>query len=240
MPVSTTASNLDNVLSTRRALLADPLSTQVNTWLMPLYSGPIGRVRESAARTTVKGVVAIVGQMVAEVEPAVKSNASVRTALQSVSTFISTPLSATHAQAFQKVSRPTSGVLGTFVSVVYARALVLLLSSTGVSKVVSELKTTLSNPTAAIEKYLAEQKQLDPNFIGHLVTYSEIEAQLDPHFQTVTERASKLFVQTHMTQKEARNPLSEKAAGLDLLSEKNSSAWWQLPASLAFAMTISS
>jgi hypothetical protein len=230
-----------NVLSTRRALLGDPLSLQVQGWLRPLYLGPIGRVKEAAAKTTVKSVVAILGQMVSTADPYVKKDSNLQKALQSLSGYISSPLSADYIKVFNTVKRPKASQVSTFVSVVYARALVLMLSSShGGANIVSDLKQTLANPGSVIEKHLAAQKNLDANFIGHLVACAEIEAQLDPHFQTITDRAHKLFVATHMPSSGAHDPFSDPGATLELLGPKNQGGWWHLPANVAFAMTISS
>jgi hypothetical protein len=67
--------------------------------------------------------------MVSVLEPVVKKNESLGAVLHTVSHFISSPLASQYADGFTLVRRPTSSLLGTFVSVVYARALLLFVSS---------------------------------------------------------------------------------------------------------------
>ncbi len=229
------------ILSTRRALLGDPISLQVHDWLRPLYVGPIGLVRTAASKGTVSAAVSIVSKMVSAVDPMLKKQSTLHTALQGASTFISTPLPAAYVTAFNAVKHPKSSALGTFISVVYARATVLMMSSpnTG-AKVLDELKTTLTNPSAAIEKYLAAQKKLDPNFVGHLITYAEIERQIDPHFEMVMDRATNFFLKAHRPNATAPSPFADPKGGLEQLKLSDQAAWYQLPATVAFAMTIAS
>jgi hypothetical protein len=52
------------------------------------------------------------------------------------------------------------------------------------------------------------------------------------------ERAAEHFVATHRPSGDTRNPLSDPKAGLDQLAGEDPSAWWTLPASLAFAITV--
>ena len=229
------------LLSTRRALLGDPLSIQVHDWLRALYIGPIGLVRTAASKGTAAAAVSIVTKMVTSVDPMLKKETALHTALQGASTFIAAPMPATYATAFAAVKHPASSALGTFISVVYARATVLMMSSPNAgSKVLDDLKTTLGNPSAAIEKYVAAQKKLDPNFVGHLVTYAEIERQIDPHFEKVLQRAASFFLKAHRPNAKAPSPFADPKHGLDQLKLSDQAAWYQLPATVAFAMTIAS
>jgi hypothetical protein len=220
------------MLSTRRALLADPVNLQVQSWLRPIYLRPAKAFDEAFAKTAMAA-------MVSAVEPAVKTDASLGAALNSVAQFLSVPLPAHYDAAFTSIKRPTSGVFGTVVSVVYARAL-LLIGTTAPSQASSaaDLKNILSNPASYISKYHTAQASLEPGFIGHLATYSETEAQVDPHFATVLNRASAIFNGAHRPAGDTRDPIADTKAGLDQLAGKDPTAWWQLPASLAFAMTV--
>jgi hypothetical protein len=220
------------MLNTRRALLADPLSLQVQTWLRPIYLRPPKAFDEALAKTTM-------GAMVSALEPALKSNATLGAALTSVSQFISTPLGSQYQTAYTSIKRPTSGLLGTVVSVVYARALLLIgtAAPSGAANI-ADLKNILSNPAPYLTKYHAAQASLDPDFIGHLASHAEIEAQVDPHFSTVMDRASALFLETHRPAGDTRNPIADPKAGLDQLASKDPTAWWQHPAGLAIAKTL--
>ena len=152
MALSATPTHRDLMLQTRRALLGDPLSLQVHEWLRPLYVGPIGRVREAVARTTISASVAILGKMVSTLDPEVKKKSTVHKALTEVADFISAPLAPQYADAFDLVKRSKVSVAGTFVSVVYARALVLLLSSTAhTGGIVRGMTGILANPTSVID-----------------------------------------------------------------------------------------
>ena len=239
MTESDKASKQDYVLATRRALLGDPLNLEVQAWLRPLYLGPMNKLKEHAAKTAAAGMVTVLGKMISVLDPELKKESRLQTAYQGVTGFISSPLSAEYTKAFETVKRPDSNVLGTFVSVVYARALVLLLSSRldGV-KIVTDLTHTLANPGSAIDKYMAAQQKLDKNFVGHLVTLAEIEAQIDPHFQSILVRANRLFTEAHGPKQQAANPLVDPKSGLQLL--KDNKSWLQLPTTLAFAMTVAS
>jgi hypothetical protein len=187
---------------------------------------------EALARTTMAGMVAVL-------QPVVKKNASLGAALSTVSHFIASPLPSHYANAFTSVRRPASGLLGAFVSVVYARALLLLVSSAMKGpELVADLKEILSSPSSYLQKYLATQGSLHENFVGHLVTLAEVEAQLDPHFQIVMERATALFLATHRPKGDIRNPLADSKAGLDQLASEEPTAWWALPTALAFAITV--
>jgi hypothetical protein len=224
--------DLNEILSTRRALLGDPLSVQVYTWLRPVYLEPPGKFPTAIAKTTIAGMVSVL-------EPMVKKEGKLGTALHSVSKFISTPVGPQYVKAFEAIKRPKSSLLGTFVSVVYARALLLLAASAmeGV-KVVAELKDILGNPATFVEKYLAAQGKLGEHFVGHMVTTAEIEAQLDPHFDKVLRHTGELFVKAHRPSQDMRNPLTDLGARVELLGGEDHSAWWRLPTSLAFAMTV--
>lgn len=229
----------DYVLATRRALLGDPLSLDVQAWMRPLYIGPMNKLKEHAAKTAVAGIVTVLAKMVSTVDPELKKQSRLQTAYREVTAFISAPLSSEYAKAFQTVKRPDSSVLSTFVSVVYARAVVLLLSSSmDGPKIIADLAETLGNPGSAIDKFMSAQQKLDKNFVGHLVTLSEIEAQIDPHFQGILSRANRLFVETHGRKQTMPNPLADPKSDLHLL--KDTESWLQLPATVAFAMTVAS
>jgi hypothetical protein len=222
-----------SVIEMRRALLGDPLSHQVHSWLRQIYHRPPTGFSTAIAKTTISGMVSVL-------EPEMKRNPKLSAALAKLSNFTSTPLNQQYAKAFSLIKRPQSTAFTTFVSVVYARAILLLVSSVmDGPKMIAELKQTVSNPDAAIDKYLALHNKLDDHFVGHLVTTAEIEAQLDPHFHKVLNRSSALFVETHMPKGTAKNPLSDPEARLELLGSTEPGAWWHLPANLAFAITVS-
>jgi len=239
MPESSKPTQQDYVLATRRALLGDPLSLDVQAWMRPLYLGPMKKLKEHAAKTAAAEVATVLGKMVSTLDPELKKQSHLQTAYRAINGFISAPLSAAYAKAFQTVKRPDSTVLSTFVSVVYARAVVLLLSSTlDGTNIVADLAKTLGNPHSAVEKFTAAQQKLDQNFVGHLVTLAEIEAQIDPHFQRTLVRANRLFVETHGPKPTAVNPLADPKSDLSLL--KDHASWVHLPATLAFAMSVAS
>jgi hypothetical protein len=220
------------LLSTRRALLGDPNSLQVHEWLRPIYHRPPSAFSLSVAKSTISGMVSLL-------EPAVKTNARLKTALNGVSRYIAAPLGKQYVQGFDSIKRPYASVFGTFVSVVYARAILLLVSSVmDGPKIVADMKNILTKPDAAIEKYQDAQGKLGEHFVGHLVTSAEIEVQVDPHFQNLLDRAGRLFVEAHKPKDGGRNPFADTASPIELLGEEDESAWWRLPANLAFAMTI--
>jgi len=227
-----TDANREHIFSTRRALLGDPLSTQVQAWMRPVYWEPPGKFPTAIAKTTLAGMVNVL-------EPIVKKEGKLTSALDRVSKFVSAPMGPQYVKAFEVVKRPESSLLGTFVSVVYARALLLLAASaTEGVKIVSELKDILASPTTFVDKYMVAQGKLDEHFIGHLVNFAEIEAQLDPHFHKVLKHSAQLFVEAHRPSHDTRNPLADPKSHLHLLSGEDQSAWWRLPTSLAFAMTV--
>jgi hypothetical protein len=191
------------------------------------------------AKTKIAEMSHVIEQMAAEVKPLLHSHPFVQRAAQSVTKFISAPLSSHYSKGFELVRRAKSSTLGTFISIVYAKALLLLVSSpTNGQRVVADLKKTLASPGSAIDEYLGSQGKLGEDFVGHLVTFSEIEAQLDPHFDKIMEQARKIFLH-HKPRESARDPLSDPRSGLDLMSIEDNSAWWRVPASLAFVITVS-
>jgi hypothetical protein len=196
----------------------------------------VGSVRGAGARTKIVEMGSVIGKMAAEVQPLL--NTRLRATAENVSKFISAPLSSEHSKAFELVKRQESSVFSTFVSIVYAKALLVLVSSPNDGdQVVTDLKRSLSNPGSEIEEYLAAQGKLGAGFIGHLVNFSEVEAQLDPHFDKVMNRARQIFLQ-HKPAEARRDPFSDPKSGLDLLGAEDSSAWWRVPTSLAFVMTV--
>jgi hypothetical protein len=196
-------------------------------------------MRGSEARTKIPEMSHVIEGMAAEVKPLLHSHPTVQRAAQSVTKFISAPLSSHYSKGFELVKRAKSSVLGTFISIVYAKALLLLLSSPNSGhQVVADLKKTLASPESAIDEYLGSQGKLGEDFVGHLVTFSEIEAQVDPHFDKIMDQARKFFLQ-HKPRESTRDPLSDPKSGLDLLKIEDDSAWWRVPASLAFVMTVS-
>jgi hypothetical protein len=232
MPEPKHVSDRDGILKMRRALLGDPLSLQTYTWLRPVYLQPPKNFPVAVAKTAIAG-------MVSALEPMVKKDGKLGPALQSVSRFISAPVAPHYVKAFETIKRPKSSLLGTFVSVVYARAMLLLaISDKDSGKIVAEVKDVLTDPKSFVDRYLAEQGKLDEYFTGHLVTMAELEARLDPHFEKVLEQAGALFVETHRPSQSSRNPLTEPGSRLELLNDAADSAWWRLPISLAFTMTV--
>jgi hypothetical protein len=222
----------EKLLSTRRDLLGDPLSIQVHAWMRPVYLSSSSKLPRAVANATLAGMVTVL-------KPTMKRDGKLGTALQRVSEFISKPLDPLYLKALESIKRPKSSLLGTFVSVVYARALRLLSASAMEgTNIVAEVKDIMTSPSVFIEKYFAAQGKLNERFIGHLVAISEIEAQLDPHFQIVLERAEQSFVANHRSSEESRNPLADPGSRLDLLSEKDDAAWWVAPAAVAFGMTV--
>ena len=238
MPESTSAqsSGSVNLLGTRRALLGDPLSTQVHEWLRPLYYGPIGPVR-GKAKAEMTHVHAAVGQMISTLTPMLKSSPHLGTALQTVTGFIAKPSESQYMAAFNKVKRANSGPVKVFVSIVYARALLLWVSSTLKGpQLVDDVKKTLGNPEAAIRGYMAVHEKLDPNFISCLIAHAEVEAQIDPHFARVLDRGMAMFLQ-HKPQG-ARDPFSDPKSDLSVLRDDSEAAWWRIPSALAFATAV--
>jgi hypothetical protein len=230
------ASGSTELLSTRRALLGDPLSTQVHEWLRPLYYGPIGPVRGKA-----KGEMAHVHQavagMVSALTPMLKSSSNLGAALQTVTGFIATPAESQYMAAFNKVKRANSGPVKVFLSVVYARALLLWVSSTLQGpQLVDDLKKTLANPEAAVRGYMAVHEKLDPGFVSCLIAYAEVEAQMDPHFARVLDRGMTMFLQ-HKPQG-ATDPVSDPKSDLSVLRTDSEAAWWRIPSALAFATAV--
>jgi hypothetical protein len=222
----------EKLLGTRRDLLADPLSIQVHACMRQIYLEPSGKFPRSVAKTTLSG-------MVSALKPSTKRDGKLGAALQSVSKFISKPVDSEYVKAFEAIKRPNASLLGTFISVVYARALRLLsASASDETHIITEVKELLTSPSAIIEKYNAAQGKLDERFIGHLVTMSEVETHLDPHFQIVLERCEQSFIATHRPNEDSRNPLADPGSRLDLLSENDDAAWWVLPTVVAFGMTV--
>jgi len=231
MPAPTPLSHEQALLSTRRALLADPLSLQVHTWLRRIYVHPPKTVTTEVAKTTLPRMVAVLGDQI-------KKEARFGAALEQVSAFISSPVSPQYVQAFETVKRTHSSIVGTFISIVYGRTLLLLVESQKESgAIVDELQKFVEGAPTFIDQYHEAQGALDRNFVGHLVATAEIEAQLDPYFDNALERSGRLFVETHRPAHERRNPFSEAGAAMSVLNEDRA-AWWRLPASLAFAMTV--
>jgi len=232
MPKAETLSHSQAFLSTRRGLLADPLNAQVHKWLRKMYVHPTVKFPSSSAKT-------ILSQMVSVLDLQIKKEARFGAALEGVTEFISSPVAPQYVKAFHSIKRPKSCFLGTFVSVVYARALLLQVESQKESgAIVDELKEfVVSGAPSIIGQYQTAQGKLDENFVGHLVTTAEIEAQLDPYFDKALEHSAALFVEAHRPDGEKRNPLAEPGAPMSVLNE-DPAAWWRLPASLAFAMTV--
>jgi len=231
MPEPEQLSRDQALLSTRRALLADPLSLQVHAWLRRIYVHPPKHLPVEVAKTTLP-------QMIGVVEQQIKKEAKFGTALERVSAFISSPIAPEYLKAFETVKRSKSSLLGTFISVVYGRALLLLVESRKESgAMVNELKDYVAGTSTFIDKYQETQGMLDRNFVGHLVTTAEIEAQLDPYFDNALQRSGALFVEAHRPAHERRNPFAEAGAAMQVLNE-HPAAWWRLPASVAFAMTV--
>jgi hypothetical protein len=229
--VTKSAENWNKVLRTRRALLADPLSVAVHRWLRRAYWEPSKRSLPAAT--------AAMAGMVSQLEPLLEKHPPLGTALQSVSRFISRPVAKEYAEAFESVKRPEASLLNTFVSVVYARALMLLMySGKDNSKIQGEVGDVLANPASFISEYEESQKKLDESFVSHLIAAAEIEAQLDPHFRNVLERSAALFIEAHQPEQGGRNPLVEPGARLEVLGDDKPAAWWRLPTSVAFAMTV--
>jgi hypothetical protein len=222
--------NRDQILGTRRDLLGDPLSVEVFTWLRPMYLRPA-----SMSSATVPKKMA---EMVSLLEPVAKKHERVGTAIQSLSKIVSAPLGPHYVKGFDSIKRPKSSLLGTFVSLVYGRALLLLAATADdAARVVPCFKDILASPEK-FEKGLAPRKNLGEHFVGHLITLAEIEAQLDPYFRKVLSRSAKVFVETHRPSQESEDPLADPKSGLDLLDSKHQSSWWWLPTGVAFALTI--
>lgn len=220
----------DKVLATRRDLLGDPLSTEVQSWLRPIY------LRPSAKAIT--NMTSKIVEMVSMLGPMTKKAESVGTAVQQLSAFVSRPLGPQYLKMFEIVKRPQASVLRTFVSVTYARALLLLAATAeDAAKVVPCFKDILSRP-GSFEQGLRPYKKLDEHFVGHLIALTEIEAQLDPYIRTVLWHSAELFVNTHRPHHDSTNPLADQKSGLDLLSSKHQESWWWLPAGVAFSLTI--
>jgi hypothetical protein len=221
----------DKILGTRRDLLGDPLSVEVFTWLRPVYIHPKGPFPSTKARTTMAGIVSVL-------EPAAKKEGKIGAVCRSLSKLVSTPLAPQYVKGFESIKRPKSSLLGTFISVVYARALMLVASSADEgAKVLPCFKDILASP-AKFEKGLAPHGMLHEHFVGHLVTLAEIEAQLDPYFQKVLHRSANLFVETHRPGKDSSNPLVDPKSGVELLGGNHESSWWWLPTGAAFALTV--
>jgi hypothetical protein len=220
----------DRLLGTRRDLLGDPLCVDVFTWLRPIYLRP--------KSSSVGSFTSKITELVTLIEPAVKSEEGVRASVHSLSKLVSAPIGAEYQKTFKAIKRPKSSLFGTFVSLAYARAVLLLAATAGeASRVVPCFKDILASPRK-FEKGLSTQKKLDERFVGHLVTLAEIEAQLDPYFHKVLRRSADAFVETHRPDRESKNPLHDPEAGLELLGSTHQSSWWWLPTGVAFALTI--
>src|ERR1700685_3351695 len=128
MPETGSAPTREQLLGTRGALVADPLNIAVIEWLRPVYLGPVGSTRGTAT-TAIKQVPSVLGEMAAALKSQSSANGSIGTALKSVTAYISSPASTHYTAAFEQVKRQDSSALKTFVSVVYARAMLIMLSS---------------------------------------------------------------------------------------------------------------
>lgn len=219
------------MLSTRRSLLADPVSLQVHAWLRRIYVHPPKKLTTTVAHD-------VFPKMVAVLQSKIETNAKLRDALDSLATFIAAPVPQEYVAAFDNVKRPGSTMLRTFISVVYGRALLILVDSQKDSDAtVRELEAFLDGSPEFIEKYSHTAGTLDRNFIGHLVTTAEIEAQLDPYMANALERSGALFPEIHRPAREHNNPFADAGSALHVLNE-SPKAWWRLPAGVAFAMTV--
>ena len=195
------------LLSTRRALLADPVSVQVQTWMRRIYVHPPKTLTTVVAKTTML-------QMVGIIDAQIKKEQNFGHALQAVARFISAPVPLKYVNAFDAVKRPKSSMLGTFISVVYGRALLLLVESQKESDaVVTELEEFLAGAPTFIGRYEQMQGMLDRNFVGHLIATAEVEAQLDPYFANALERSGALFwkctdrLRKHAIRSQRKRPL---------------------------------
>lgn len=220
------------LLSTRRSLLADPLSIPVLTWLRRIYVHPAKALTPVVAKTTML-------KMTELIEAHINRDQSFGNALQSVVQFIAAPVPDKYVNAFDAVKRPRSSMLGTFISVVYGRALLLLVESRKDSNAVTaELEEFLKGAPTFIRSYEQKQAALQGDFIGHLIVTAEIEAQLDQHyFANALDHSKALFVEVHKPAGAAANPFAEETASTTVLNA-DPAAWYRLPASLAFAMTV--
>jgi hypothetical protein len=232
MTEKTQLANHDHLLAVRRSLLGSPVSLQVHSWLRPIYYRPPSGFSLAVAKATFSGMVSVLNA-------GMKDNPTVRTALDSVSKFVSVPFGGPYQKVFDDIRRSESSPFATFVSVVYARAVLNVLASTlDAAGMVADLTNILSNPVSFIDKYLKLQGQLDENFVGHLVAAAEVEAQVDPHFEKVMNRSSNLFQEAHKPKNSPRDPFGDQRSRLDLLRGEDQTAWWIVPANMAFAMTV--
>jgi hypothetical protein len=224
------AKERDMILGTRRDLLGDPLSVEVFSWLRPIYLRPKATSAEAFSKK--------MGELVTLLEPAVKQNERVRSVVHSLSKIVSTPMAPQYVKGFESVKRLKATPFSTFVSLVYARALLLLaVTADEATRVIPCFKGIVANPEK-FENGLAPRKHLGEHFVAHLITLAEIEAQLDPYFQKALKLSTQAFVATHRPNGEVANPLNDGTVGLELLGEKHQSSWWWLPTGVAFALTI--
>jgi len=225
-------SHRDLIINTRRALLGDPLSVDVHTWLRRAYVPPAEAITAATAKSTI-------GAMASGLESAIKADPQIEAALKGITRFISVPAASQYAKAFDSIKRPQSNMFRTFASIVYARALMLQTSSQKDSAtLVREVQDVLNSPATFLKKYLEMQEKLDEHFVAHLTTTTEVEAQLDPHFQRMLEHAGALFVDAHLHSQGLRNPFVEADCAFDLFGIEDASAWWRIPICLTFAMTV--
>ena len=215
----------------RHALLADPLGLQVQTWLRPVYRRIPFRFPAAVANQTIAAMVRVLS-------PMLDRDSRLQSAMQEVVQSISSPLRAEYIDLYESIKRPASTMPHTFVSIVYARALLLLRPSMmDGPAIVADLKNILSEPAASLDKYLEKQRALPSDFVGHLVTLAEVEAQTDPQLGKIMDEAAQWFG-AHKPNQSARDPLHEAGSRLEEFGSDHESAWWVLPATLAFAMTV--
>jgi hypothetical protein len=178
------------------------------------------------------------GQMAEALKKQLGIDSRLEVALRSVTDYISSPENEHYSAAFKSVKRTGASQLKTFVSIVYARAFLLLVSSRMSGRELFEdLGAKLSNPASLIGAYSAAQNALGGDFIGHLVVFSEVEARIDPTFAKIMDGAAELFL-NHKPQGSARDPISDPQSMRDVLRDESESAWWRVPAALAFAMSV--
>ena len=220
----------DKILCARRDLLGDPLSVEVFTWLRPVYVHPSGKFPRTVAKR--------ITELASILEPELRKEGNVGAAVHGLSKFVSTPLGPHYVKMFESIKRPGSGLLSTFVSLIYAKALLLLASTPGeAERVVPCFKDILAKP-GAFETGLATHGKLNEHFVGHLITLAEIEAQLDPYFHRMLKHSAEIFVGTHRPAHESSNPLADSKSGLEFLTRDHQSSWWWPPTGVAFALTV--